>query len=172
MDHDLAPVALGRSDLAKAFLPPTGERAGTGVFATWHRAGRARLADYTAWLAWNYWREADQPSRADAVARYAWEGGGRDPRLVNVYTGLLAASGTHDALDKAIEVCDQALADRHGDTDDGWRQVAIRRGQLAGRQARLTARVTGTDTDGNPVHARRHHPQAPRRRRPHRFKLG
>lgn len=170
--HDLAPVALGRPDLAKTFLPPTGERAGTGVFATWHRDGRARLADYTAWLSWNYWRGADQPSRADTVARFAWEGGGRDPRLVNVYAGLLAASGTPDALDMAIEVCDQALADRHGDSDDGWRQVAIRRGQLAGRQARLTARAIGTDADGNPIHARRHHPQAPRRRRPHRFKLG
>lgn len=170
--HHLAATALGNpARFAENFLPSTGERAGAGVFATWRRDGRHRLADYTAWLAWTYWHHADQPSTAATVARLAWEAGCRDPRLVNVYAGLLAASGTTAALDQAISACDHALAGRGGDTDGGWRQVAIRRSQLAGRRAQRTTRITGVDADGNPVHARRHHPQQPRRLRPRRFKL-
>ena len=41
--------------------------------------------------------------------------GGRDPRLVNAYAGLLAASHTDAALAKGIRICEDALAGRDGD---------------------------------------------------------
>lgn len=166
--HDLAIAALGKPHLAKTFLPTSGERAGTGVFATWRSKGRRRLADRVAYLTWRYWRDSEQPSKADTVARYAWDGGGREPRLVNVYAGLIAASGTPAALQRGIDVCDQALAGRNGDTDDGWQQLLVRRSQLAGRLARSRPSAP-IGLDGDPLERRRHHPAAPKRTRRTRF---
>ena len=54
------------------------------------------------WLTWRYWREEDQPSKADKVARLAWDGGCHEPRLASVYAGLLAAPGTDAALKAGI----------------------------------------------------------------------
>jgi len=166
--HHLAIAALGKPHLAKTFLPTSGERAATGVFATWRSKGRHRLADRVAYLTWRYWRDSDQPSKADTVARYAWDGGAREPRLVNVYAGLIAASGTPASLQRGIDVCDHALAGRNGDTDDGWQQLLVRRSQLAGRLARSRP-DTPVGPDGDPLERRRHHPAAPRRTRRARF---
>lgn len=170
-DH-LAVAARGKvtAGSTKSFLHVTGTDLGRGVFTTWLSAGRARLAEATAWLVYEEHRAAGQEASAQTFARYVHLAGGRQPRLVAAYATLLAAPGSDAALERAITTCDEALADWAGNTADGWPELRAKRGQLAGRLTRLRGRLsTELDEDGNPVPVRRHHPAQPQRVRGRRF---
>ncbi len=156
----------------KSFLHVTGEDLGRGVFTTWAAAGRVRLAEAVAWRVFEEHRAAGQQASAQTFARYVHVAGGRQPRLVAAYATLLAGPGSEHALDRALATCDEALAGWSGNTSDGWAELRAKRGQLAGRLARLRARLsTELDEDGNPIPVRRHHPENPKRVRGRRFAL-
>lgn len=172
--HQLATAALGPIDgtrqSAASFLNTKGADSGKGVFTTWRAKGHARLADYAAWLVHEHWRTIDQHANAEAVARYAWQAGGRDPRLAAVHARNVAAAGGVKQLQRGLDVCGEALLSRAGSTDDGWRDLLATRGRLSGKLARRSFRPSGqVDEDGNPIAVRRHHPETPERTRRPRF---
>lgn len=171
----LATAARGTvtAQSAKSFLHVTGVNSGRGVLTTWLAAKRRLLAEATAWLVYREHRDAGQAATADMFARHAHRTGARDPRLVAAYANLLAAPGDQAALQRAIDVCDDAFLSRQGSTDDAWTELAAKRGQLLGRLSRVRGHDTGQlDDDGNPIPVRRHHPDVPRRRHARRFALG
>jgi hypothetical protein len=106
-------------------------------------------------------------SRIPTVAKRLNLAGARDPRLVAAYVTLVAAPGDEGALQRGIDLCDEALLSRGGSTDDGWVALGAKRSQLAGRLARIRA-TAGIDEHGNAVFIRRHHPDDPRRSPRHR----
>ena len=72
------------------------------------------------------------------------------------YANLLAALGDPPALQRAIDICDEAFLSRQGSTDDAWTELAAKRGQLLGRLSRARGPGTGRlDDDGNPIPTRR-----------------
>lgn len=172
--HHLAPAALGRLDhrsqVPVSFLRTTGAHAGTGVFSTWRKEGREHLADHTAWLVYQHWRQVGQYARADLLAYYAWAAGGRDPRLVAAYVRLVASRGGEKSLRDAADFAAIALMSCEGSTDDGWQALAVQRAKHLGAATRLAGRPSAEfDEDGKAIPVRRHHPQVPRRSRPRRF---
>lgn len=174
--HALAAVALGsmtdRTQSQKSFLHTSGANAGKGVFTSWHSTGLGRLADSAAWLVHEQWQSAGHPTTAEALARYAWLAGGRDPRLSAVHARNTAAPGSAKHLQAGIKICEETLLGRAGSTDDGWRDLLTTRGRLAGQLARRSFKPSGhVDEDGNPVPIRRHHPTTPERTRGARFAL-
>jgi len=174
--HALATVALGptteHTQSQGSFMRTNGANAGKGVFTTWHAKGHGQLADYAAWLVHEYWQSAGLATRAELLARYAWLAGGRDPRLCAVHARNTAAPGSATHLQSGIDICEKALLDRAGSTDDGWRDLQATRGRLAGQLARRTLKPSGqVDTAGNPIPVRRHHPETPERTRRTRFAL-
>lgn len=165
----LARAALGpltgKTQASKSFLHTSGASTGRGVFTTWQAAGRSRLADYAAYLVWLHLRDEGQYGRGELLAGYAWQAGGREPRLASI-----AAPGSAGHLQRGIDICDEALLSRQGSSDDAWPELLARRAQLQGRLTRLTTRFSDQlDEDGNPIPIRRHHPTEPRRTRPPRF---
>jgi hypothetical protein len=107
---------------------------------------------------------------AEMFARYAWEAKASEPRLAAAYASLLARPGSEDALQRGIDLCDEAFLSRQSSTDDAWTELAAKRAQLVGQLSRLRAlNTTDLDADGNPVRRRRHHPEQPRRVRQRRF---
>lgn len=170
--RQLAVAARGpvTANSRKSFLHTTGADLGRGVFTTWLAAGRRELAEASAWLVYEEHRHAGQLETAAMFARYAFLAGAREPRLAAAYASLLAAPGSLDALQRGIDTCDETFLSRQGSTDDGWAELASRRGQLLGRASRLRDRTSGQlDADGNPVPLRRHHPLVPHRTRARRF---
>ncbi len=163
---------LGGGQSARSFLHTSGAGTGRGVFTSWHARKLGQLADYAAWLVHQHWVGDGQHDRAALVAHYAWAAGGRDPRLVAVHARNLAASGDLRRLSAARDVCDEAWLHRGSSTDDGWHQLRATRNRIAGQLNRRTVRPGGdTDTNGNPIPLRRHHPTQPERTRPGRFSL-
>ncbi len=172
-DH-LAVAARGKATAGsrRTFLRIIGEDIGRGVFTTWAREGRMRLAEATAWRVYEEYRDAGQDTSAQNLARYVHVADGRQPRLVAAYATILARTGGEETLERAIKVCDEALGRWAQNTADGWPELRAKRGQLAGRLTRLRGRLSSElDEDGNPIPVRRHHPADPRRVRGRRFGL-
>jgi hypothetical protein len=97
---------------------------------------------------------------------------GRLPGLVAAYATPRAAPGDEAALRRAADACAEAFLSRDGSTFDGWTELGTKRAQLLGRLERRRVPPSGElDEDGNPVPARRHHPEQPRRTRRRRFAL-
>ncbi|MGQ2913092.1 hypothetical protein [Aeromicrobium sp.] len=170
-DH-LAVAARGKATAGsrRTFLRIIGEDIGRGVFTTWAREGRMRLAEATAWRVYEEYRDAGQDTSAQNLARYVHVADGRQPRLVAAYATILARTGGEETLERAIKVCDEALGRWAQNTADGWPELRAKRGQLVGRLTRLRGRLSSElDEDGNPIPVRRHHPADPRRVRGRRF---
>ncbi len=170
----LAPAALGQltPGSRKSFLHVTGADSGTGVMTTWMSKDRRLLAEAAAWLAHQQHRAAGQEVTAQTFARLAYLAGAREPRLMAAYANLLATSGAEPDLRRAVEACEEALLSRGGSTFEGWAELGAKRAQMLGRLERLRVKPSDElDEDGNPIPARRHHPEQPRRSRPRRFTL-
>jgi hypothetical protein len=119
-----------------------------------------------------HWREVGHRSRAEALARYAWQAGGLDPRLVAAHAGNLATAGGVEQLQRGLEVGGEALLTQACSTDDGWRDLRSTQGRIAGQLTRRSFKPSGDiDENGNPVPVRRHQPQTPQRTRAGRFSL-
>lgn len=167
-----AELALGDPDrYARGFFEMTGKEAGTGAYTSWRRRGiDPRVCDAALWLCVEHWREVEMYKRAEQVIELGWHAGSRHPDLADAYAGQLAAAGRIANLDRALQVCDEALGTADGSTHPGWGRLRSRRNQLAGRRQRHLVRPSGqVDADGDPIPARRHHPTKPRRTRPPRF---
>lgn len=142
-----------------------------GVFSTWREQKLTRLADHAAWLVHQHWIADGQANRAELVARYAWQAGGRDPRLVAAHARRVAGPGSLDRLRQARDICDETLLGCLGSTDDGWTELRATRNRIAGNLARRPRFTGDLDADGNPIPVRRHHPDSPKRTRRRRFAL-
>ncbi len=167
-----AEVALGDPDrYARGFFEMTGKEAGTGAYTTWLDRGiDRRVCDEALWVCVEHWRAVEMFKRAEQVIELGWHAGSRHPDIADAYAGQLAAGGRLANLDRALEICDEALETAGGSTHPGFGRLRSRRNQLAGRRQRLLVRPSGeVDADGNPIPARRHHPAKPRRTRPPRF---
>lgn len=165
-------VALGDPGrYARGFFEMTGKEAGTGAYTSWLARGvDRRVCDAALWVCVERWRDVAMFKRAEQVVELGCHAGSRHPGLADAYAGQLAAGGPLGNLERALEICDQALETAEGSTHPGWGRLRSRRNQLAGRRQRLLARPSGeVDADGNPIPARRHHPSTPRRTRPARF---
>ena len=128
------------------------------------------MCDAALWRCVQHRRTVEMFKRAEQVIELGWAAGCRHPDLADAYAGQLAASGRLSSYERAIDVCDEALGIAGGSTHPGWGRLRSRRNQLAGRRQRLVVRPSGRfDEDGNPIAARRHHPDRPRRTRPMRF---
>jgi hypothetical protein len=120
------------------------------------------LLDHAAWLVHKHWLENDQAATAELVAYYAWQAGGRDPRLTAWHAQRLAARAGLKHLQVALAVCDEALLRAGGSTDEGWDALRATRARIAGQHLRPQPKPSGeVDDDGNPVPVRRHHPTGP-----------
>lgn len=167
-----AEIALGDTGrYARGFFEMTGKEAGTGAYTSWLARGvDQRICDAALWRCVEHWRDVEMYKRAEQVIELGWSAQCRHPDLADAYAGQLAASGRLASYDRALDVCDEALAAAGGSTHPGWGRLRSRRNQLAGRRQRLLVRPSGQfDEDGNPIPARRHHPARPRRTRPMRF---
>jgi len=167
-----AQVALGDPErYGRGFFEMTGKEAGTGAYTSWLKRGfDPRVCDAALWLCVEHWRAVEMFKRAEQVIELGWHAGSRHPDLADAYAGQLAAGGRLANLDRALQVCDDALDTAGASTHPGWSRLRSRRSQIAGRRQRLLVKPSGeVDEDGNPIPARRHHPDKPRRTRPMRF---
>lgn len=131
-------------------------------------AAAARRSDRVAGVQEH--RTAGQATHAETFARYAYVAGATEPRLVAAYATLLAAPGSIEALERAVNLC-EAFLSRNGSTDGAWSEARSearaatawaqpdRRPALRGtrRWAATPSRPGGTD------------PNDPRGTRAHRF---
>ena len=171
----LAPAALGTltKGSRKSFLHLTGEDTGSGVLTTWLSKDRRRLSEAAAWLVHQEHRRAGQQVAAQSFARLAYAAGAREPQLAAAWASLVAAPGGEAQLRRAVGICEEAFLSRGTSTFEGWAALGAKHAQLLGRLDRLRVRPTDAlDEDGNPIPARRHHPDEPRRTRPRRFAHG
>jgi len=168
----VAAAALGDPErYARGFFETTGKEAGTGAYTNWCDKGAQVIADTAVALCIDHWRRIGQATRAEQVAQLAWNAGCRHPDIVDAYAGQIAAAGSVTDLRTALAACKFALRTRQGSTHDGWARLQARSHQLAGQLERQRIRPSGrVDPDGNPIPLRRHHPTAPRRFRPPRFR--
>jgi hypothetical protein len=173
----VAAAALGRLDggqSARSFLHASGVDTGRGVFTTWRDKKLAPLADHAAWLVHQHWMTTGQPNRTEMVGRYAWDAGGRDPRLVAAHARRVATAASAERLTEARNICDEALLHRGSSTDDGWTGLREVRNRTAGQLARRQLRPSGKADRKRPPHPGppppRADPSAPVRARPLNFR--
>ena len=168
----VAAAALGDPErYARGFFETTGKEAGTGAYTQWCAKGVTGVADAAVLIALNHWRDIGQVTRSEQVAELAWNAGCRNPDVVDVYAGQLAAAGGVADLRAALAATKRTLRQRHGSTHEAWNRLQARSHQLDGQLARLHRRPSGRfNADGNSIPIRRHHPDTPRRTRPQRFR--